>query len=357
MASRAALCSIASRGPGGRSRPARPPGRARPAAGPRILTVRHRTRRSARGPGTAGRAHAPAVRGGAAAEPVRPGQLRDQAGHGQRVEPASDSDAGRGLMTAAAARPQESQRHRGGQAEQRRTAARSRAVPPLAPRSSVQPRTRAATAAHSARAAGGSASTAAATPARTAARRAAVHAAVPRAAPVVHSAHAPLSPLVAGLASPRAGNLAVPRVGDARDPPPRAAAAKTALRRDDSGRRPSLAFLAWKRLSRYPACASGSGRPLALDGMSFTVQPGQVTGFVGPNGAGKSTTMRVILGLDAADDGTRWSAASRTRAAAPAEPCRGPAGRGRAAAQPQRPQPSAVAGPFAGPEGAGGSMR
>jgi ABC-2 type transport system ATP-binding protein len=46
------------------------------------------------------------------------------------------------------------------------------------------------------------------------------------------------------------------------------------------------------------------GSILALDGMSFTVQPGQVTGFVGPNGAGKSTTMRVILGLDAADDGT-----------------------------------------------------
>jgi ABC-2 type transport system ATP-binding protein len=43
---------------------------------------------------------------------------------------------------------------------------------------------------------------------------------------------------------------------------------------------------------------------LALDGMSFTVAPGQVTGFVGPNGAGKSTTMRVILGLDAADEGT-----------------------------------------------------
>jgi ABC-2 type transport system ATP-binding protein len=46
------------------------------------------------------------------------------------------------------------------------------------------------------------------------------------------------------------------------------------------------------------------GPVLALDGMSFTVQPGQVTGFVGPNGAGKSTTMRVILGLDAADSGT-----------------------------------------------------
>jgi ABC-2 type transport system ATP-binding protein len=46
------------------------------------------------------------------------------------------------------------------------------------------------------------------------------------------------------------------------------------------------------------------GPALALDGMTFAVQPGQVTGFVGPNGAGKSTTMRVILGLDAADEGT-----------------------------------------------------
>ena len=46
------------------------------------------------------------------------------------------------------------------------------------------------------------------------------------------------------------------------------------------------------------------GTTVALDGMTFTVQPGQVTGFVGPNGAGKSTTMRVILGLDAADEGT-----------------------------------------------------
>jgi ABC-2 type transport system ATP-binding protein len=45
------------------------------------------------------------------------------------------------------------------------------------------------------------------------------------------------------------------------------------------------------------------GGTLALDGMSFTVAAGQVTGFVGPNGAGKSTTMRVVLGLDAADAG------------------------------------------------------
>ena len=46
------------------------------------------------------------------------------------------------------------------------------------------------------------------------------------------------------------------------------------------------------------------GATLALDDMTFTVEPGQVTGFVGPNGAGKSTTMRVILGLDAPDAGT-----------------------------------------------------
>src|SRR5262250_2459108 len=46
------------------------------------------------------------------------------------------------------------------------------------------------------------------------------------------------------------------------------------------------------------------GPTLALDGMSCTVEPGQVTGFVGPNGAGKSTTMRVILGLDAPDAGS-----------------------------------------------------
>jgi len=45
------------------------------------------------------------------------------------------------------------------------------------------------------------------------------------------------------------------------------------------------------------------GSTVALDGMTFTVAPGQITAFVGPNGAGKSTTMRVILGLDSADGG------------------------------------------------------
>ncbi|NUS62798.1 MAG: ABC transporter ATP-binding protein [Saccharothrix sp.] len=40
------------------------------------------------------------------------------------------------------------------------------------------------------------------------------------------------------------------------------------------------------------------GRTVAVDDLSFTVEPGRVTGFLGPNGAGKSTTMRMILGLD-----------------------------------------------------------
>jgi ABC-2 type transport system ATP-binding protein len=41
------------------------------------------------------------------------------------------------------------------------------------------------------------------------------------------------------------------------------------------------------------------GEKRAVDGLTFTVQPGTVTGFLGPNGSGKSTTMRLILGLDA----------------------------------------------------------
>ncbi|MGW7350686.1 ATP-binding cassette domain-containing protein [Streptomyces sp. NPDC054784] len=40
------------------------------------------------------------------------------------------------------------------------------------------------------------------------------------------------------------------------------------------------------------------GPTLAVDGLSFTVEPGRVTGFLGPNGAGKSTTMRTMIGLD-----------------------------------------------------------
>jgi ABC-2 type transport system ATP-binding protein len=48
------------------------------------------------------------------------------------------------------------------------------------------------------------------------------------------------------------------------------------------------------------------GSTQALDGMTFAVSSGRVTGFVGPNGAGKTTTIRVILGLDASDGGTAF---------------------------------------------------
>jgi ABC-2 type transport system ATP-binding protein len=46
------------------------------------------------------------------------------------------------------------------------------------------------------------------------------------------------------------------------------------------------------------------GDTIAVDDVSFAVEPGVVTGFLGPNGAGKSTTMRMILGLDAPTSGT-----------------------------------------------------
>lgn len=46
------------------------------------------------------------------------------------------------------------------------------------------------------------------------------------------------------------------------------------------------------------------GSTTAVDNLSFTVEPGIVTGFLGPNGAGKSTTMRMILGLDRPTSGS-----------------------------------------------------
>ena len=94
------------------------------------------------------------------------------------------------------------------------------------------------------------------------------------------------------------------------------------------------------------------GSTQALDGMTFTVGPGQVTGFVGPNGAGKSTTMRVVVGLDAPDAGTA------TIGGRPYHSLKNPLGHvgslldaGRIAAQPQRAQPPAVARPLPGPQG------
>ncbi|MDI5979003.1 ABC transporter ATP-binding protein [Amycolatopsis magusensis] len=59
------------------------------------------------------------------------------------------------------------------------------------------------------------------------------------------------------------------------------------------------------------------GRTTAVDNLTFSVRPGGVTGFLGPNGAGKSTTMRIVLGLDAADagealvDGRRYTTIER----------------------------------------------
>ena len=46
------------------------------------------------------------------------------------------------------------------------------------------------------------------------------------------------------------------------------------------------------------------GGKAAVDHLTFTVEPGRVTGFLGPNGAGKSTTMRLICGLDRPNSGT-----------------------------------------------------
>ena len=55
------------------------------------------------------------------------------------------------------------------------------------------------------------------------------------------------------------------------------------------------------------------GAKTAVDGLSFRVRPGVVTGFLGPNGAGKSTTMRMIVGLDAPTAGQVTVDGSRYR--------------------------------------------
>jgi ABC-2 type transport system ATP-binding protein len=52
------------------------------------------------------------------------------------------------------------------------------------------------------------------------------------------------------------------------------------------------------------------GDTIALDGLSFAVEPGQLFGFVGPNGAGKTTAMRIVLGVLEPDRGeVRWQGA------------------------------------------------
>jgi len=56
------------------------------------------------------------------------------------------------------------------------------------------------------------------------------------------------------------------------------------------------------------------GTITAVDGLSFDVGPGRVTGFLGPNGAGKTTTLRMLLGLAAPTSGTATINGVRYRA-------------------------------------------
>ena len=81
------------------------------------------------------------------------------------------------------------------------------------------------------------------------------------------------------------------------------------------------------------------GDKTAVDGLSFVVEPGVVTGFLGPNGAGKSTTMRMIAGLDRPDSGTvRVNGTHYPGAAAPDGRARHLAGRPVGAPGPVGPQ-------------------
>ena len=54
------------------------------------------------------------------------------------------------------------------------------------------------------------------------------------------------------------------------------------------------------------------GAVRAVDDLSFTLQPGSITGFVGANGAGKSTTLRMLLGLTRPSSGTATIDGRRT---------------------------------------------
>ena len=74
----------------------------------------------------------------------------------------------------------------------------------------------------------------------------------------------------------------------------------TSLQRftDLSSRRSPPPFRKGNTMIEVENLSKRYGDKLAVDGLSFIVQPGIVTGFLGPNGAGKSTTMRMIAGLD-----------------------------------------------------------
>ena len=93
----------------------------------------------------------------------------------------------------------------------------------------------------------------------------------------------------------RNGRPAVPAASDSAAGEP--AHDLTGSLRPASARRDGGAIVA-RGLSKH------YGEKVAVDDLSFEVQPGHVTGFLGPNGAGKSTTMRMIMGLDAPDRGS-----------------------------------------------------
>lgn len=57
-------------------------------------------------------------------------------------------------------------------------------------------------------------------------------------------------------------------------------------------------------LVRFESVKKAFGAVQALDGVTFTVEPEEVFAFIGPNGSGKTTTIRILLGIYQADDGT-----------------------------------------------------
>ncbi|CAH0230020.1 ABC transporter ATP-binding protein NatA [Microbacterium foliorum] len=70
------------------------------------------------------------------------------------------------------------------------------------------------------------------------------------------------------------------------------------------GRAPPVALGSVDDMITAEGLTKRFGDKTAVQDVSFTVQPGTVTGFLGPNGAGKSTTMRLIVGLDRPTSGT-----------------------------------------------------
>ena len=68
------------------------------------------------------------------------------------------------------------------------------------------------------------------------------------------------------------------------------------------------------------------GHFVAVDDLSFDVEPGRITGFLGPNGAGKTTTLRMLLAWSARPAGRRPSTGTATSTS----PIRSRDGRGRA---------------------------